>query len=108
MGKGSLPEGLRRRTEAQGAQRLEPGPAQPDDPGLKRSKRPSVGLPSCVRTGPSTSRMRLYYGEFMSRDFQIIQLDLDPEAFKRLPNRQRNQLVGCMHAHNELVVLNRL
>lgn len=44
----------------------------------------------------------------MSRDFQIIQLDLDPEAFKRLPNRQRNQLVGCMHAHNELVVLNRL
>jgi hypothetical protein len=84
---------------AQGAKRLEPGPAQPDEPKLSRVERHPVGLPSCVQ---------LYRGEFMSRDFQIIQLDLDPEAFKRLPNRQRNQLVGCMHAHNELVVLNRL
>lgn len=44
----------------------------------------------------------------MSREFQVIQLDIEPEAFKKLSNRQRNQLVGCMHAHNELVVLNRL
>jgi hypothetical protein len=44
----------------------------------------------------------------MSQDFQIIQFQIDPEAIKKLPNRQRNQLVGCMHAHNELVVLNRL
>jgi hypothetical protein len=44
----------------------------------------------------------------VSRDFQIIQLGIEPEAFKKLPNRQRNQFVGCMHAHNELVVLNRL
>src|SRR5260370_20261753 len=44
----------------------------------------------------------------MGRDFQIIQFQIDPEAIRRLPNRPRNQLVGCMHAHNELVVLNRL
>ena len=44
----------------------------------------------------------------MSQEFQIIQFQIDPEAIKKLPNRQRNQLVGCMHAHNELVVLNRL
>src|SRR5258708_11003293 len=44
----------------------------------------------------------------MSRDFQIIQLDIEPDAFKKLPNRLRNQFVGCMHAHNELAVLNRL
>jgi hypothetical protein len=44
----------------------------------------------------------------VSRDFQIIQLDIETDAFKKLPNRQRNQLVGCMHAHNELTVLNRV
>ena len=44
----------------------------------------------------------------MSRDFQIIQIDIETDAFKKLPNRLRNQFVGCMHAHNELAVLNRL
>ncbi len=44
----------------------------------------------------------------MSRDFQLIQLQIATETLKKLPNRQRNQIVGCMHAHNELVVLNRL
>src|ERR1700754_1265502 len=44
----------------------------------------------------------------MSRDFHIIKLQIDPDAIKKSPNRLRNQLVGCMHAHNELVVLNRL
>lgn len=44
----------------------------------------------------------------MSREFQIIQLEMAPEAFKKLPNRERHQLVGCMHAHNELATLNRL
>jgi hypothetical protein len=44
----------------------------------------------------------------MSRDLQIIQLDIEPDAFKKLPNRLRNQFVGCTHAHNELAVLNRL
>jgi hypothetical protein len=43
----------------------------------------------------------------MSRDFQLIQLQIGLDAIKQLPNRQRNQLVGCMHAHNEMVVLNR-
>jgi hypothetical protein len=44
----------------------------------------------------------------MSQDFQIMQLELDDEALIKLPNRLRNQLVGCMHAHNELTVLNRI
>jgi hypothetical protein len=44
----------------------------------------------------------------MSRDFQIIQLTIDEDALTKLGNRQRNQLVGCMHAHNELTVLNRI
>ena len=44
----------------------------------------------------------------MSKDFQIIQLQIDRNAIKRLTNRERNQLVGCMNAHNELTVLNRL
>ena len=44
----------------------------------------------------------------MSKDFQIIQLQIDNNGIKRLTTRDRNQLVGCMHAHNELTVLNRL
>jgi hypothetical protein len=44
----------------------------------------------------------------MSGNFQLIQLQIDGNAIKKLPNRQRHQLVGCMHAHNELAVLNRL
>jgi hypothetical protein len=44
----------------------------------------------------------------MARDFEMVQFQLDKEALKKLPNRERNQLVGCMHAHNELVVMNRL
>ena len=44
----------------------------------------------------------------MSREFQIIQLEMAADAFKKLPNRERHQLVGCMHAHNELATLNRL
>jgi hypothetical protein len=43
----------------------------------------------------------------MSRDFQIIQLPIDEDALKKLCSRQRNQLIGCMHGHNELTVLNR-
>jgi hypothetical protein len=41
-------------------------------------------------------------------NFQLIQLQIEGAALKKLPNRQRNQLIGCMHAHNELAVLNRL
>lgn len=44
----------------------------------------------------------------MSRNFQIIQLQINDAALKALPNRQRNQIVACMHAHNELAVINRL
>lgn len=41
----------------------------------------------------------------MDQEFRIIRFQIGPEAIQKLPNRQRNQLVGCMHAHNELVVL---
>jgi hypothetical protein len=44
----------------------------------------------------------------MSREFRIIRFRIAPEAVQKLPDRLRNQVVGCMHAHNELVVLNRL
>ncbi len=44
----------------------------------------------------------------MIRKFHIIQLQLEKGALKRLQNRQRHQLVGWMHAHNELAFLNRL
>ena len=44
----------------------------------------------------------------MSSDFEIVRFQIDPDAVRKLPNRERNQFVGCMHAHNELVVLNRL
>jgi hypothetical protein len=43
-----------------------------------------------------------------SQDFQIIQLEIGETALRKLTNRERNQVVGCMHAHNELVILNRL
>ena len=44
----------------------------------------------------------------MSKDFQIIQLTIDEESLKNADIRLRNQLVGCMHAHNELTALNRI
>src|SRR5215469_10412650 len=43
-----------------------------------------------------------------SKDFQIIELKIDEPAIQKLSNRARNQLTGCMHAHNELAILNRL
>jgi hypothetical protein len=44
----------------------------------------------------------------MSKDFRVVQLDVDEACIQALDNRRRNQFIGCMHAHNELVVLNRL
>lgn len=44
----------------------------------------------------------------MSSQFQIIQFELGQIEFKKLSGRQRNQIVGCMHANNELSVMNRL
>jgi hypothetical protein len=44
----------------------------------------------------------------VSRNFEIIQLKIDEASIRKLANRPRNQLVGCMHAHNELTVLNRI
>lgn len=44
----------------------------------------------------------------MSKDIQIIQLEIDEASIQALDNRLRNQLIGCMHAHNELTVLNRV
>lgn len=44
----------------------------------------------------------------MGADFEVIQHDIAAATMKRLGDRQRNQFVGCMHAHNELAVVNRL
>jgi hypothetical protein len=44
----------------------------------------------------------------MAKDFQIIHLTIDEGLLKKAGNRLRNQLVGCMHAHNELAILNRI
>jgi hypothetical protein len=44
----------------------------------------------------------------MSKDFEVIQLNIDEASIQALDNRRRNQLIGCMHAHNELTVLNRV
>ena len=44
----------------------------------------------------------------MAKDFQLIHLTIDEERLKDASNRLRNQFVGCMHAHNELTILNRL
>ncbi len=39
---------------------------------------------------------------------RILTFPLDEAGLRRLDNRRRNQLFGCMHAHNELTFLNRL
>lgn len=39
---------------------------------------------------------------------RILTFPFDEAALRRLDNRRRNQLFGCMHAHNELTFLNRL
>jgi len=44
----------------------------------------------------------------MPKDFQLIHLTVDEERLKSASNRMRNQFIGCMHAHNELAILNRL
>jgi hypothetical protein len=44
----------------------------------------------------------------MAKNFQLIHLTVDEERLKSASNRVRNQFVGCMHAHNELTILNRL
>jgi len=44
----------------------------------------------------------------MAKDFQLIRLTVDEERLNNASNRLRNQFVGCMHAHNELTILNRL
>jgi hypothetical protein len=44
----------------------------------------------------------------MAKDFQLIHITIDEARLKGATNRLRNQFVGCMHAHNELTILNRL
>jgi hypothetical protein len=44
----------------------------------------------------------------MAKNFQLIHLTVDEARLKAASNRVRNQFVGCMHAHNELTILNRL
>ena len=40
--------------------------------------------------------------------FELIEFKISQDALKRASPRLRNQIVGCMHAHNELSVLNRV
>lgn len=44
----------------------------------------------------------------MAKDFQLIHVTVDEVRLRDASNRLRNQFVGCMHAHNELTILNRL
>ena len=44
----------------------------------------------------------------MSQDLKFIQLTIEEGAFGKTGNRLRNQLVRCMHTHNELTALNRI
>ena len=44
----------------------------------------------------------------MAKNFQLIHLTVDEARLKSASNRVRNQFVGCMHAHNELTIFNRL
>jgi hypothetical protein len=44
----------------------------------------------------------------MAKDFQLIHITVGQARLKGASNRLRNQFVGCMHAHNELTILNRL
>jgi hypothetical protein len=44
----------------------------------------------------------------MARDFRLIHITIDERRLNEASNRLRNQFVGCMHAHNELTILNRL
>jgi hypothetical protein len=43
----------------------------------------------------------------MAKDFQLIHVTVDEGQLNAASNRLRNQFVGCMHAHNELAILNR-
>jgi hypothetical protein len=44
----------------------------------------------------------------MSGDFPLIQVQIPSNTLMSLSSQRRNQIVGCMHAHNELTFLNRL
>jgi hypothetical protein len=44
----------------------------------------------------------------MTQRIEIRSFTLDDELLQRMDHRKRNQLLGCMHAHNELTFLNRL
>lgn len=40
--------------------------------------------------------------------FELIRFEIGYEALEKATPRLRNQIVGCMHAHNELAALNRI
>ena len=44
----------------------------------------------------------------MPDEFYICQKEIDGSTLKALPKKRRNQIAVCMHAQNELSVLNRL
>jgi hypothetical protein len=44
----------------------------------------------------------------MTESIEIRSFTLEDELLRTMDSRKRNQLLGCMHAHNELTFLNRL
>ena len=48
------------------------------------------------------------YGLRMTQPIDKRSYTLDDELLRTMDHRKRNQLLGCMHAHNELTFLNRM
>ena len=52
--------------------------------------------------------MAACYGQRMAQPIEIRSFALDDDLLRKMDLRKRNQLLGCMHAHNELTFLNRM
>ena len=52
--------------------------------------------------------MAACYGQRMAQRIEIRSFTLDDALLRAMDLSKRNQLLGCMHAHNELTFLNRL
>lgn len=59
-----------------------------------------------ARTGPNAKRKPK--GDADTGRLRILRYAVPQTALRRLSDRERNLITGCMHAHNELATLNRL
>jgi len=69
---------------------------------------PVVWLPSESARHREMGEERRLRIKVVPQNFEIIHREIPETALKRLGSRERNQLAGCMHAHNELAVMNRV